>query len=318
MAIERGDAQTRDGDELTDSELLALFRTHPEKAWPRFIDRHTDTILRQIRRLGFSEDDTMDRFVYVCEKLAEDRCRRLRGVKFAGREGDLGPWLHTVVERLTVSWAWSTVGRRRLLRPIERLGRLEQRVFTLHFWQGLSPMAIAERLKAEHARAELPDVFDALASVIDALSPNKLWRLVAERARSSTPAPIAGPGNGPDGAVEPAAHGEDAESALLRAESETRLDLALRGLASRERLILQLRFEDALTFKAIGDLLGLSPRATRNAADRAIRQLRQRLEADGSELDAGPSAEREPSTRPERGEAGQRARRPGSRRNDRG
>lgn len=277
MATERSDDWAGNRDELTDSELLVLFRSRPDQAWPLFLDRHTETILRHLRRLGFSDDDAMDRFVYVCEKLAEERCRRLRTVKFAGREGDLEPWLRTVVERLAVSWAWSAVGRRRLLRPIEHLGPLEQRVFALHFWQGLPPAAIEESLKAEHEAVDLPTVLDALARVLDVLSPAKLWRLVAGLTRGRAPAQLGVDGDENGGMTEPTEPGEDAETALLRAESEARLDRELQFLDSRERLIVQLRFEETMTFKEIGELLGISARAARNAADRAIGQLRQRL-----------------------------------------
>ncbi len=279
MTTECDDNSARDAMELNDQELLTLFSSRPDQAWPCFLDRHTETILRHLRRLGFSGDDAMDRFVYICERLAEDGCRRLRTVTFAGRDGDLAPWLNTVVERLAVNWAWSTDGRRRLLRPIERLHTLDQRVFALHFWQGLPPAAIEERLKAEHTPTELPDVLDALARVLDVLSPNKLWRLVAGLARRRAPASFSIDDYGDSFVAEPAAPGEDAETALLRAESEMQLDQALSVLEPRERLIVQLRFEEALTFKEIGTLLGISARAARSAGDRAIGALRKRLAA---------------------------------------
>lgn len=276
MASDRGDEDAKDSGATEDRRLLERLRSDPERAWHEFLDRHAATILDHLRRLGFEGDQAMERFVYVCEKLAEDRCRRLRSVRFVGRHGEIDPWLRTVVERLSVSWAWSVAGRRRLLRPIERLGDLDQRVFALHFWSGLSPAAIEEQLRAEHRAVDLAAVLDALSRVLDVLSPTKLWRLVAARARRGTPVPLTDEAS--DGRpLEPAAAVADPEAALLRKEAETRLDHALAFLTSRERLAIQLRYEESLTFGDIGALLGCSVRQARTIHDRALTRLRDRL-----------------------------------------
>lgn len=259
-----------------DSELLVLFQTNSAKAWRLFIDRYADGMFSLIRSLGFDYDQAMDRFTYICEKLCEKDFRRLKAIKYAGSHGDLTPWVRQVVKRLCVNWAWSEDGRKRLLKPIASLGPLEQRVFELYFWRGLTPSQIDERLRQEHfSGLETRSVFDALEQILSQISEKKLWRLVSNlaRARGSVSLDEADEESGivPD----VAADGPDPEIELIQREQDQILQRALQHLPTRAVVILQFRYEHALSLAEIAELMLLDESNVRRTLEDCLKTLRK-------------------------------------------
>ena len=273
----------------SDEELLGRFAADPEGAWDLFLDRYSGLILSTLYHLGFDHDEAMDRFVYVCEKLCEEDFRRLRSIRFTGREGELTPWLRTVVKRLSVSWAWSVNGRRRLFKSIAELPELEQRVFQLYFWRGLTPSEIHEQLRLEEPAGVRPiEVFDALEVIFSHLSENQRWRLMGQLLRNREPIPIASR-QGEDGVgFEPRAGEADPEQVALLSERRQGVASALAELGPRERLILQLRYEEALSLAEVAKVMSLSLSAVKSSVGRSLGRLRQALgEAVGRETGDG-------------------------------
>jgi RNA polymerase sigma factor (sigma-70 family) len=260
----------------SDSELLVLFQTNPAKAWGLFIDRYADVIFSLIRSLGFDYDQAMDRFTYVCEKLWEKDFRRLKAIKYAGSHGDLTPWVRQVVKRLCINWAWSEDGRKRLLKPIERLGPLQQRVFELYFWQGLTPSQIDERLRQEHFSGLDPtSVFDALEQILSQISEKKLWRLVSNLARRRGAISLDEANDESGFLPDVAADGPDPESELIQREQDRILQQALQHLPPRAVLILQFRYEHALSLAEIAELMLLDESNVRRTLNDCLRTLRK-------------------------------------------
>lgn len=261
---------------LTDGELLTLFQEDPQRAWRLFIDRYANAIFSLIRNLGFDYDAAMDRFVFVCEKLSAKDFHRLKTIRYAGSYGDLTPWIRQVVKRLCINWAWSEEGRKRLLKPIARLGPLEQRVFELYFWHGLLPSEIEERLRQEHfSQAEPAAVFEALDKILSRLSEKKLWRLVSNlaRARGALSLDEMGEDSGPSWDV--ADLEGNPESDLLEREQDQILQRALQHLPERQVLMLQFRFEQALTVAEIAEILRIEEREVKKQLDSSLLLLRK-------------------------------------------
>ncbi len=271
-----GDA---DGQSLvSDSDLLALFEHQPEKAWRAFIDKHADTIFSMLRSLGFDYDQAMDRFVYVCEKLTEKNFRRLKAIKYAGSQGDITPWLRQVVRRLSINWAWAAEGRKRLLKPIARLGPCERRVFELYFWNGLMPSVIEERLSQEHfENVTLGSVFQALDQIFSRLSEKKLWRLISNLARAGDPVSLDDADNEGGFSLDPPDDSSDPELELVRREEDRRLREALRELPQQDLLIVQFRFEHALGTREIAEVLGRNEREVKSALKASLQMLKKSL-----------------------------------------
>ena len=263
---------------LSDSDLLALFQHQPEKAWRTFIDKHADTIFSLLRNLGFDYDQAMDRFVYVCEKLTEKNFRRLKAIKYTGSHGDLTPWLRQVVKRLCINWAWAENGRKRLLKPIARLGPCERRVFELYFWNGLMPSVIEERLSQEHFEGvTLASVFLALEQIFSRLSEKKLWRLISNLARAGGPASLDEVDDELGLSIDPPDGSSDPEQELVRREEDQRLRAALRDLPEQHLLIVRFRFEHALGTREIAEILGVEEREVKNALKASLRLLQKSL-----------------------------------------
>ena len=242
---------------ISDDQLLALFHRQPRQAWKIFLDRYAQRMIGQLLALGFDRDEAMDRFVFVCERLAQNGFARLRQVRATGERGELVPWLRQVVKHAAIDWGWSQDGRRRLFRSVDRLGALDQRVFQLHFWTGLGPAEIAERLRVE-GRAEIgiEEVYDALERVLACLDANQKWRLLSQLSRRRPPGPVAVAGS-EIGAFEPVTGEPSPEAELLQSEQARILAEALADLSPRDRLIFRLRYDDALTLTDIAAVVSL-------------------------------------------------------------
>lgn len=266
---------------LTDSELLSLFQREPHQAWRVFIDRYADAIFSLIRSLGFDYDQAMDRFVFVCEKFCEKDFRRLKTIKYAGSRGDLTPWIRQVVKRLCINWAWSEDGRKRLLKPIAQLGPLEQRVFELYFWQGLTPSAIEERLRQEHfADVESTPVFEALDQILSRISEKKLWRLISNLARARGSVSLDDVNEETGMAWDGPADQADPEIDLIHREQDRILQRALQHLPERQVLVLQFRFEHALSIKEVAEIMRLEEPEVRRMIDNSLGLLRKQLKSE--------------------------------------
>lgn len=264
-----------DSAAISDTELIQQFQESPDSSWRIFVNRYADFIFSVLRNLGFDHDQAMDRFVYICEKLAEDNFRRLRRIKYAGTYGELKPWLRQVINRLVINWAWAEDGRRRLLRPIQHLGELEQKVFELHFWYGLSPTAIDERLRLEHVDSvSLAAVYQALDRIHSVLSEKKIWRLLSNLLRTQRAVALEElyetyPG------LEPIDTGLTPEELLAKTEEEAALARALRRLTTQEALVLQLRYDDDASYEEIAAILKLTEVDVRRIEKTAIARLRE-------------------------------------------
>ncbi len=262
-------------EEPSDTALLALFERDPEAAWDLFIDRYSGLMLATLHHLGFDHDGVMDRFVYLCEKLSENQFRRLRSVRFAGQRGDLEPWLRTVVKHLSVSWAWSVHGRRRLFKSIRRLSGRHQRIFELYFWGGLTPSQVREQLSVEeHGEIDLLVVLDALEHIFGNLDSHQTWRLMSQLMRYRETVPIADMDTATPIVFEPRDGKADPEHALLRRERQRSIESALASLEPRQRLVLQLRYDDALPLAEVATLLGLSLSAVKMSIRQGLDRLR--------------------------------------------
>ncbi|MEZ5424653.1 MAG: sigma factor-like helix-turn-helix DNA-binding protein [Pyrinomonadaceae bacterium] len=264
-------------EDLSDDELLKLFRREPDRAWNLFIKRYADHIYTQIRSLGFDYDEAMDRFVYVCEKLSENDFRRLLAVDHTGERGELIPWLRTVVKNLCINWAWSKEGRRRLFKSIEDLPPAEQKIFELYFWRGFSADEIYEQMRLDgQPDLKFISVLDSLERIFRALGRQNLWRLFCSLARRT----------GEDSldqieeetGLQPADERADAEETLLQKETVRRVNRALENLSTEERIAVRLHYVEKLTIGEVARLRRSSEREIKNALKTALRKLRRELE----------------------------------------
>ncbi len=261
---------------LSDAELLTLFTDDPERAWKLFIDRYADIIFSYLHTLGFNYDQSMDRFVYVCEKLCEQDFRRMKTIKYAGRRGELTPWVRKVVRHLCINWAWSTEGRRRLFKPVAKLPALEQRIFELYFWKGLSPTEIHEQLRYGQPGLTLVETLDALERIFSVLSHKNLWRLTSNLAWRRGPVSLDEIDEGMG--IEPVDPAATPEELVIKKEAEERMSRALDGLRPKERLMIQFRYEEGMSPREISEMLGVGEKEVKNSLRGALTKLKRTLE----------------------------------------
>ncbi len=259
---------------LPDAELPSLFERDPRRAWELFNERYADVIFSHLQRLGFDYDQAMDRFVYICEKLCEQDFRRLKSIRYAGRFGDLKPWIQTVVKRLSINWAWSVNGRKRLLKPIQRLPLQEQRIFELYFWKGLLPSVIQEQIQLEQKQISLPEVFEGLEHIFSVLSQKKLWRLVSNLVRIRRELSLDAVDDETGIGLELVDRKANPEETLMAKEAEDRMNRVLNGLSPRERLLIQFRYQEGMGVKEVAEMLKVPERDVRNELKSALAHLR--------------------------------------------
>lgn len=269
----------RDGQtQLSDDELLMQFQQNPQQAWHSFIDKYADLIFSLLRGMGFDYDQAMDRFVYVCEKLSEKDFRRMKAIKYAGRQGEIVPWLRQVVKRLAINWAWSEDGRRRLLKPIQKMSAREQRVFELYFWQGFSPVAIEERLQLEHFEdVTLATVFEVLDRIHSELSEKKIWRLVSNLLRAQRMVALDDLEAEGGAAFEPVAMSLNPEDLFAQKEQAQQIRNALRSLSTRGALMIQLRYDDSASVAEIAAIMKMTESEVRKELQLALTKLRRKV-----------------------------------------
>ena len=262
---------------LSDQALLELFRQQPQQAWKIFLDRYAERIIGQLRALSLDRDEAMDRFVFICERLAQNGFRRLRQVRKTGERGELVPWLRQVVKNAAIDWGWSQAGRRRLFRSVEDLGELEQRVFQLHFWAGLGPAAMVEALRIEGCtKIGSEQVFDALDKVLERLDAGQRWRLLSQLSDRHPTVGITKSPTAPS--WEPATREPDPEAELLQVERTRLLEQALANLPSRDRLIFRLRYDDALSLPDIAAIASLGLTTVKASLRKSREALRKAVE----------------------------------------
>ncbi len=263
---------------LTDAELISLFHTDPDRAWEIFIHKYADLIFGCLQRQGFDYDRAMDRFVYVCEKLSEKDFRRLKSVRYAGSHGDLTPWLLQVVRNLSINWAQSEEGRKRLLKPITKLPARDQRIFELYFWKGMTPSFICEQLQIEtNTKINPVEVFDSLERIFALLSRKKLWRLMSNLARARGEVSLDEISEETSLAFQPVDERATAEEELIEKETQERVNRAMEQLSARQRLALQLRYEEGLAVGDIARIINITEKEILRMLGAALKELKRLL-----------------------------------------
>jgi RNA polymerase sigma factor (sigma-70 family) len=227
--------------------------------------------------MGFDYDEAMDRFVYVFEKLSEQNYRRLKSIRYEGSYGDLSPWLRTVVQNFSISWLRSIEGRKRLLKPITKLSRMDQRVFELYFWKGRSPSMISEELELKQMHADLGKVLDCLERIFSVLTQNNRWRLMSQIAKISRMVRIDETMGATGTRWHPATQDANPEQLLLQKEMQDRMTDTMKGLPAEDQLLLNLRYIEGATLKQLSAVFRTAESQVQNRLKSLLFCMRKKL-----------------------------------------
>lgn len=284
---ERIDGETDAG--IIPSAVAAVHRSGSD-AWPQFLREYSPFMLTCIRRYASDEDERMDIYVHVCDRLAADDCRRIRQFRGYGRRGAcrFTTWLAAVIFNLAREWIRTARGRRRLFQSIKDLGRTNRLVFKYYFWEGYSVGEIATLLQTSGSKScDRRDVSERLASIERHLSRDHRWRLVTALLRSAAPVPVDGAHSvvGDRPVLDLPDDREDNASKLERTQARQVLKTLLSELPNEERLALVLRFERGMTAKEVAVALGIQNyKRIYDIQGRALAKLAEGLRAEGIEL----------------------------------
>lgn len=237
--------------------VSALDSPDQDTAWGQFLERYADQMYHLVGQAADNPDDRNDCFLYVCEKLCDQRFRRLRSYRPKGSV-NFRSWLGVVVANLCIDWQRSRIGRPRPFRTILHLDPLAQRAFHYRFQRRFGHNASLAALQAEFPGLREPQMAGAVSRVQAALTPRQHWLLSVAQARNASLA---------DGEVpEPAAPGPNPEQAAASHQDEESLKRALARLEPRQRQLLIMRYQQELSLKEIARLtrLGDPSRAHRH------------------------------------------------------
>lgn len=254
------------------AELVGTLNSADANAfWREFLDQYSAQIMSVAGQFATRPDQRNDCFVYVCEKLSERNFRRLRDYDLEG-SARFRNWLQVVVANLCIDWKRHREGRVRPFVSITRLPQLEQLVFRYLFMQGLDRAACLAALQSDFPDLNEHQFSGAVRRVNRSLTAQQRW-LVSQwhvRTLSFDDPSVREPSSRAAGPEEFVQHSEEAE----------RVTAALSRLAARERLILQLRYQQDLSLKEIARMMRLGdPFRARREVQRALKKLADLLGA---------------------------------------
>ncbi len=268
-----------DGDRARESRvaalLVALDSSGDETAWRAFLDEWSPLLARVARNHARYDELANDCFLFLCERLVENRYRRLRQFD-AARGVAFSAWLSVVANNLARDWWRQEYGRRRLPSAIRRLDDYERAVFRLRIERRLPLTACRELLRQQFPgqSARLPDALERIHQV---LSSRQRWRWSfrgarADRARDAEPKAnlqLVSTDASPLQALD-----DDARRGALEA--------ALNTLDAEQRLLVRLRFQEQLSLAEVARAAGLTNlHMARRRLDAALAALRSALAESG-------------------------------------
>lgn len=281
----------------------------PRGAWDALLDGYSGLILGILARYTRDQDVRMDAYVYVLEELQAQDFRRLRHYGNSAREHPCSfeTWLKLVVRNLYFDWFRHLHGRKSLPKEIQKLPVLDQRMFKLVHWEGYSAQEAFEVLRTQHPELPFATYIQKLARVEGLLSPINRAKIRRDIERARGPISLDGEEDGPPIEARAEVKVRTPEDDALQAERRRALWKLVEALPAEDRLIVRLRFFEALTAKEIARAIGASdPMAIYRRIERICNGLRERAKVDGidgvlSEGDLADLADT-PEFGPERGE----------------
>jgi len=261
-------------------------RASPWQSWEGFLRDYSGFILGCIRRFTVDPDERMDMYAHVCARLRADECRRLQQFRGMGAGGSckFTTWLATVTLNLCREWIRSARGRRRLYRSIERLSAKHALVFKHRYWHGFTSRQILELIRPLGYARSIDDVEQTVAEIEKSLNSDHRWRILARKSKGSPAAHSLG-----DEATDKHCRTDQhdfAEQAMHREHVLRHLRASVAKLPAETRSVLDLRYREGLTARAVAHRLEIRPyKRVYEIQTRGLRFVRDELEAAGITLE---------------------------------
>ncbi|NND71722.1 MAG: hypothetical protein HKN43_09090 [Rhodothermales bacterium] len=237
---------------MNDAELIGHFNKNPEEAYAELLKRFSPVIIRMIRRFMNDQDEVMEVYTAVAERLRAKRFKALREFRISK---EITPWLSVVVANACRDRFRKNKYVSMPQSVIDQLTDHEKLVFKYYYQDQMIHSEIVEMLSAtEGQRYTSLDVAQALDKINDLLSVNKRWHLLMALHQNKAMLSIedlqnlgfeAPSGSKPDRGLEP----------TLEKERIDAINAAMAELDPEDQLLLLLRFEHGMRASEIAEAM---------------------------------------------------------------
>ena len=239
-----------------------------EICWKKFLRQHSRLLLKIIWQHEKDHDEVMEKYLFVCSRLAANNFGILR--KYVGFQSDPQPgfinWLAAVVRNLCIDAHRSEHGRKRFPKALMRFTETDRLVFKLYYWRGMSLHEIDRELHARSNGSAPVSVAQCLERIQQSLARMPDPPHTSPVVVSYDTLPHEMPGDMNDSSED---HGE-----LL-------IEDWLKELTSQERLVVRMRFWEDMTAKQISAITRIQPEhRVYTILNRALQVLRKRAAAE--------------------------------------
>ncbi len=252
------------GGARIDGILHCLIEGDTDSGWTQFLDSYSALLRKIVHHYENDESQAQECFEFVCAKLSDNNFRRLTAFKPNG-PAKFRTWLTAVAANLCIDWRRSTYGRFRTPKIILGLPEIDQIVFDCIYHQGMTRQECLHVLKTRFPKITDHQISEIKANTHTLLSSKQRWQLSTTKHRTASI-------DGPEELIEADEKGPDT---LVQSEQDReRLQKAIHRLEPRQRLILQLRYQQDLTLLEVARLMGLKdPFQARRKIDAAVSAL---------------------------------------------
>jgi RNA polymerase sigma factor (sigma-70 family) len=236
--------------------LDGLRSSNASDAWVEFLRSYSPVLYQAARTYTSSQDAAAECYVYICEQLAHNRCKRLLKFNVKGR-ASFTTWLRVVARNLCFDWHRTQSGRHRPFKSLDGLSLLELEIYRWRFAQGASQNETLQNLAPRFPTISLDELCAVEGRLQSSLTLQQRWILSTRRkSEISTPVAVAGEESTLE-ALDVCDQRSDPEGELISGEERKRLRTSLTLLPADERLLLQLRFEHDLSLDEVARVCGL-------------------------------------------------------------
>ncbi len=252
--------------------LRCLASDKAETGWSVFLQSYSRLLRDVIRRYESDEFRAQECFEFICAKLSDDNFRRLLIFEPEGPAA-FPTWLTVVCTNLCIDWRRQAYGRFREPAKIQALPQLDRMVFHYSYRLGLTRHACVQALRTRFPFATGEQVSEIRGRIHTLLSPRQRWELTSQHHTSvSIDDPNISATEEVTGALRSTADGPDLLAEID--QDQRRLRNAMKHLDPRQRLLIQLRFQQDLTLEDVAKLCGVnSPLQAGREIDRALAAL---------------------------------------------
>src|SRR5262245_16603411 len=123
--------------ERGEQEFLDRIADGGPESWNAFLESCADQIFRVVRLFGDGYDERMELFLVGCDRLEEERMRRLRAFTFRPEAPcRFSTYLSVIVKNMAVDFIRAREGRFRPFRVVETMEETDRLLFEYHLRDG--------------------------------------------------------------------------------------------------------------------------------------------------------------------------------------